>query len=275
MQLKQLLNDPIKQFTIFLSIFSAAALGYNFSVELLVHLALTLGFSLVLYALYSWISEKHKNVWDTVVTGLLLFLLLRAGTTFSEALYPLLATFIAITLKFFIEFRGSPIVNPAVGGLLLMAGIVAFIPGMSQPIISWWGASFGALSIGVSVSFLLMTVWVLGGFYVWKKWWIFSSFLVAYFLLTYLFFGSYSGDLESLKFALTSSTVYFMASIMLPEPKTSPFLPWKQVVFGAIAAVAYFGFAFLGVPYFELFAIIVANLFNASFRLKPAPKPVV
>jgi len=264
MQFKQLLREPIKQFTLFLSIFSAAALAYNFSVELLLHLALTLGFSLVLYAVYSWVSEKHKNVWDTVITGLLLFLLLRAGSTLSDALFPLLATFIAITLKFFIEFRGSPIVNPAVGGLLLMAGIVAFIPGMDQPIISWWGASFGALPLGVSVSFLLMAVWILGGFYVWRKWWIFFSFLMVHAVLLLL----RSGDFASLQYAFTDSTIYFMASIMLPEPKTSPFRPWKQGVFGGLAAVAYNAFVTLGVPYFELFAIIVANLANVAMNLR-------
>ncbi len=258
--------DPIRRFALFLVIFSGFALGYNFSNAVLLHLAATLGFGLVLYWLYSRLSAKRKNVWDTVITTLIIFLLLHYG---DNLLYPLLATFFAITLKFFIEWKDSPVVNPAAGALLLTAGVLALIPGIDQPFISWWGTTFWALPWGVSVSFLLMALWILGGFYVWRKWAIFAGFLGVYFLILFglmLFFGS--ADKESMHFVLTDSTIYFLAAIMLPEPKTSPALPWKQGVYGVIAALVYSVLAIAAVPNYALFALVAANLFNAGFRLR-------
>jgi hypothetical protein len=261
--------DPIKRFALFLMVFAGVATGYNWSTTILLHLAATLGFGLMLYALYTRFFSKHKNVWDTVITCLIIFLLLHPGDTLMSFIFPLLAVFIAETIKFFIEWKSSPIINPAAGGILLMAGIMALFG--SAPFVSWWGASFWSLPIGpgISVSLLLMLVWIVGGFYVWRKWPLFFSFLIAYGALQYLR-GMY-GLSELIPFYL-DSTIYFLAAIMLTEPKTSPFLPWKQVAYGALAALIYVTLLHFGVPYAELFAIVGANLFNAALKWTPTPK---
>ena len=259
--------DPIKRFCLFLTIFTGVAVGYNWSSDVMLHLAATLGFGLVLYTFYTWISSKHKNVWDTVISCEIIFLLLHYGTGLSSLAYPLMAVFIAETLKFFIEWKSSPIVNPSAAALLLTAGAAALI-GWELPFVSWWGASYWALPFGLSVSLILIALWVLGGFYVWRKFPILLSFLVAQLVFLYV----RTGDLESIQFIYLDSFIYFFASIMLPEPKTSPFLPWKQVAYGVLAAVIFNGLAYAGVPYSELFAIVGANLFNAGLKWKPAPK---
>lgn len=259
--------DPIKRFCLFLTIFTGVAVGYNWSSDVMLHLAATLGFGLVLYTFYTWISSKHKNVWDTVISCEIIFLLLHYGTGLSALAYPLMAVFIAETLKFFIEWKSSPVVNPAAAGLLLTAGAAALI-GWELPFVSWWGASYWALPIGVSVSLILMAVWIVGGFNVWRKWSLFFSFLLAY--------GAFEAirglSLADLQFTFLDSTVYFIAAVMLPEPKTSPFLPWKQVVYGVLAAALCSGLVYLDVPYAALFAIVAANLFNAGLKWKPSPK---
>ncbi len=259
--------DPIKRFALFLTIFSGFALGYNWSTDVLVHLASTVGFALVLFALYSKVSSKHKNVWDSLITGEIIFLLMHYGEGLSAVIYPMIAVFIAETLKFFIEWKSSPIVNPAAAGLLLTAGLSAII-GWELPFVSWWGASFWVLPIGVSVSLILIAIWVLGGFHVWRKWPIFFSFLLVSAIVLYL----RTKDPSALSFTYLDSTIYFFAAIMLPEPKTSPFLPWKQVVYGALAALLLNGLGAYGVPYAELFALIGANLLNAGFKWKTGPK---
>ena len=259
--------DPIKRFCLFLTIFTGAAVGYNWSSDVLLHLAATLGFSLVLYTFYTWISSKHKNVWDTVITAEIIFLLLHPGNLSVALAFPLMAVFIAETLKFFIEWKGSPIVNPAAAGLLLTAGAAALM-GWQLPFVSWWGASFWALPIGVSVSLILMVLWIVAGFNVWRKWPIFLSFLLAFALLQ-LADGVSAADL---KFMYLDSTVYFVAAVMLPEPKTSPFLPWKQVVYGVFAAALLFGLYYAQIPYAALFAIVGANLLNAGLKWKPTPR---
>lgn len=262
--------DPIKKCTLFLAIFLGTAIAYNRSLETLLHLGIILAFGLALYALFTKLSGKRKNVWDTAITCLLICLVLHYGTSSLEMFfYPLLATAIAITIKFFVDWKGSPIVNPAAAGILISAGIgVAF--GMELPFVSWWGASFWSLPIGVPASLLLLAVWIFGGFAVWRKWPIFMSFLLVYAGLYFLRVGA-----EGLQFTYTDSFIYFFASVMLPEPKTSPFLPWKQVAYGSLAAITMAGFSQLGIFAPELFAILAANLLNAGFKWKPTPRPAV
>lgn len=277
--------DPIRRFAFFLIVFAATALGYNLYIQpeaavlLFIHLACTLGFGLILFALYSRLSSKHKNIWDTVITCLILFLVLHyeavhefiPGFRFSDIAYPLIATFFALTLKFFVEFRASPVVNPTAGSLLLMAAAAAFIPGLEKPFISWWGASFWILPFEVPVSLFLIAIWILGGLHVWKKWPILISFLAAHALFLFL----RTSSLETLSFTFLDSTIYFLAGVMLVEPKTSPLLAWKQVAYGVLAAVILNAFAYWNLPHYELFAIVGANLFNAGLKWKPAPKPAM
>jgi len=259
--------DPIKRFCLFLSIFTAGAVAYNWSTDVLMHLAATLGFGLVLYTFYTWISSKHKNVWDTVISCEIIFLLLHPANLLAALAFPVMAVFIAETLKFFVEWKSSPIVNPSAAGLLLTAGAAALM-GWQLPFVSWWGASYFVLPFGVSLSLILVALWVVGGFYVWKKWPVLVSFLLAFGLFQFI----RGLEVASLQSIALDSTVYFIAAIMLPEPKTSPFLPWKQVAYGVIAAGLCVGLSYLQVPYAELFGIVGANLFNAGLKWKPSPK---
>lgn len=244
------------------------AIAYNKSIEPLQHLGLTLGFGLALYALFSKISGKRKNIWDTVISCLLIFLILHYGTSMEAIFYPLFATFTALLIKFFIDWKGSPILNPAAAAIVISAGIgLSF--GLDLPFVSWWGASFWNLQIGVPVSLLLLAVWVFGGLHVWRKFPILISFLLVYAVLQFLRLGH-----EAVQFIYTDSFIYFFAAIMLPEPKTSPFLPWKQAVYGSLAAFVMAGFAQLGIFAPELFAILAANLLHAAFKWKPPLKTI-
>ena len=102
---------------------------------------------------------KEKR-WDTVITTLIIFLLLHYG---DNLLYPLLATFLPSPLNFLLNGKTLQWSTPR-QGLCFTAGVLALIPGIDQPFISWWGTTFWALPWGVSVSFLLMALWILGDF---------------------------------------------------------------------------------------------------------------
>lgn len=252
--------DPIHRAAYFMIAFATVVLATHFSADVLLHLAATLGACLVLYTIFTRVSAKHKNIWDTVITGLILFLVLHYGNTFGDLIFPLAASFIAMFIKFFVEYKGSPIINPVAGGLLLSALLLAFVPGLSHPFVSWWGASFSGY-----LSLALMAVWIVGGLDQWKKWNIVLSFLVAHALLLLL-----RGEgLAGLQFTFTDSMIYFYATIMLVEPKTSPFLPKQQLAYGAIAALLYNLLAFAGAPYFELFALVGANLSRVVMMQMP------
>lgn len=252
--------DPIKRCALFLILFAGGALAFNFSNQVLLHLVATLGWGLILYVFYSWTSNKHKNIWDTVITSLILFLVLHYGAGLSDLIFPLTATFIAITLKFFVEYKGFPVVNPAGAGLILTALILAFIPGLEHPFVSWWGASYQGY-----VSLALIALWMIGGLYQWRKWRTVLSF-VCVFVLGLLAQGE---GLEAIRFVLTDSTLYFFATLMLVEPKTSPFLPKEQVAYGALAAILLSALSFGSAPYPELFALITVNLVFFGHRIRP------
>jgi hypothetical protein len=251
--------DPIKRCALFMMVFTGTASLFKFSPQMALHLATTVGWGLMLYVFYSWVSDKRKNLWDTVITSAIIALLLHDSMGATAFVYPLLATFIAITQKFFIEFKNSPVINPVAFALLLTALITAFIPGMEKPFVSWWGTAFqGYLSLG------LMGLWMVFGLHQWKKWPAVVSFLVAYLSLLLVRGQGW----ESLQFALTDSTLYFFATIMLVEPKTAPFRPKEQVAYGLFTAGLLSALIHWGAPYPQLFALAGANLIYFVHRIR-------
>ncbi len=250
--------DPTKLLVVLLTLLSGFGIAFNFSGEILLHLLATLGFALVLYWFYSYFSSKHKSIWDTIITALIIFLVLHYGAGV-ELLYPLVATFVAITWKFFFEYKGSPIVNPSAGAILIAAAVIPLFGNVDTAFVSWWGTSFAA-----PLTMILIIPWTIYGSYKWKKLPIVATFLLVH-LLVMVFRGEGGSLIES---TFADSTIYFLASVMLIEPKTSPTKTQQQVYYGIVAALFYNIFLQYGVPYFGLFAIAAANLANILLRPK-------
>lgn len=244
--------NPLQQFTFFLAVYSGFALWFNFGEDVLWHLAATLGFALVLFYALSAVSKKKKVIWNTVATALIIFLILNFGQTLSDLWYPLAAVFIAVTYKFFFEYKGKPVINPAVFALLLLTSIAGVIPGAEPVFVSWWGASFAE-----PLAVILLLVWVLTGLNVWRKWPIFLSFVIPYAVFTYFYEG-----IDFTKFIFTTGTVYFLVSVMLVEPKTSPISVRNQIVAGIFTAIVYSALSYFKIGASELIAIAAMNLLN-------------
>ncbi len=252
--------DPIKRLAFFLIMMACIASYFQLGMPLLWHALASIGFGAFLHTLYTLASKKPKNTANMLITVLLIFLLLHP--TIENIPLTLLATFFAITIKFFVSWKGSPIVNPTVAGLLMATGsILAFnaISGATHalPFVSWWGTDFqGYLSLG------LLALWVLGGLNIWRKWWLIGVFLLAMALFMLL----RGLPLETLQYAFTHSTLYFLATVMLVDPKTSPMTRKTQIVYALVAALSYNLYSHFGISYFELFAIATANLSWAAMR---------
>lgn len=118
------------------------------------------------------------------------------------------ASVIAIASKHIIKWKGRNVFNPAAFGIIL----AAFIFGTDT---SWW----------ISVSFLSL----LGFLVVFKLGRLRTSlaFLAAYFVLVY----------ATTQQILPDMTAIFFATIMLIEPKTSPYTKKGMIVFGIVAAL--------------------------------------
>ncbi len=250
--------DPTKFFAGILIIMSVLAIGFNFHKHSLLHFIATLGLGLILYAVYGALSGKRKNLWNTVITCLIIFFLLDYGSGNMDMFYSLFATFIAMTMKFFLDWKGSPVINPAVAGLLLTVGLAAIIPNADSVFISWWGASFQGW-----ISLVVVALWMVIGIKKWSKWPAVLSFLIAHAAILIL----RGMERETLEFIFSDSTIYFMASFMLIEPKTSPIAKKEQIVFGLIAALTLNFFMQAGLSYGELFAIGFANVSFALMRI--------
>lgn len=244
--------DPTKSLVAILATMSVLVTAFNFSSAVLMHLCATVGFALVLYWAYENFSSKTKSIWNTLITAMIIFLVLNHGgvtVQLQNIIYPMIAVFIAETQKFFVEVKGSPIINPAVTGLLLMAALVSLF-GFEPPFISWWGANFEGW-----VAFSLIGLWMLIGLKKWNKWPM---------VLTFLFVHAAGmlviGESEAISFIFRDSTIYFMAAIMLVEPKTSPVLKHQQLLYGAFVAIAYTAALHVSFPYAALVALALGDL---------------
>lgn len=257
--------NPTQQIILVLGLISLGAILANPGWPVLIHLLSTLGFSLILFAILKAITKKPQSIYNSAITGLIIFLVLHYSFDSNfQIYYSLGATFIAILSKFFLKYRGSSIFNPTALGILIVFLITKLIPNLDPVFISWWGTAYKTgLSLGGETSFLfpsalfLMIIWIIFGLNKWRKWPIFLSFLIAHFLLMLL----RQQDMSIIRFIFTDATIYFFAAIMLIDPKTSPILKKQQILFGLLAAITYNAFAHFGFTHPELIAILIANLY--------------
>lgn len=249
--------NPINQLAIFLSLYAALAIAFDFKIAKLIHLGLTTGFGLFLYVLFSRISTQKKNLQNTFITTLIIFLILHyptSETNYLEYLGPLLATFTAIFSKFFLEKNTAPIFNPAVFGILISAALMRTFTGENTLFTSWWGTNFQDY-----ISLSLIALWIFTGPHRWRKLPALATFLLTYGTVLYAF----QQNTTSLKFIFTDATIYFLAAIMLIDPKTSPIKPSQQIIFATIAALSYNLLKYFNIPfpYEQFLAIAIANFY--------------
>lgn len=251
--------NPTQQVVLVLALITAGSIFKNFNTAVLLHLAVTLGFALALFGLLVLITKKQKNIWNTIISALIICLLLHHGSL----PVAITATTIAIFAKFFLEYKGLSIINPTVLGLL----IASFI--FDSTLISWWGASYQfqltlpSMTLHLNFPLFILLIWILFGLQNWRKLPLLLTFLPLHLIALFI----RQQELSTIKFVFTDATIYFLAAIMLVDPKSSPLLPRQQIIFAIIAALAYNLLAKFNIPNFELYAILVANLYFTGTRL--------
>lgn len=251
--------NPTQQIALLLGLYTIGAVLVNLRTQVFLHLLATLGFSLILFGIFTAISKKKKNIWNTVISALIIFLVLHYGPGTQDLVYPLIATFITVFSKFFLEIKGLPIINPVVLGLLITYLLGRLIPALGSPFISWWGTSYQGFFSGYSVpiALILIVIWIVLGLGKWRKYPLLMTFLISHALLVF----ARTSELSFVKFTFSDATIYFFAAIMLVEPKSSPIPKPQQFIYGVIAASAYNLLAHFNVTHFDLIAIAIANLY--------------
>ena len=145
------------------------------------------------------------------ITGLIIGLIGQFG---ESALTLSIIGVLSMSIKFFIKWQGRHIFNPAAAGIL--AGMLIF---NSQP--SWWSGG------GSILPFL---IWIPIFLYKFKRWAPMVGFLVPLII--------FSGIR-----ILASSSLLFFLSVMLIEPKTSPYEVKNGLIYGVIVGLGYILFS--------------------------------
>lgn len=140
-----------------------------------------------------------------IVSGLIIGLLVH------DSQIAILTSILAMASKNFLRIGDSHIFNPAAAGLFT----AHFIFGES---VSWWAVSWQQGFIPILI---LLTPALISAFYM-KRWRIILLFLIIYALINKTYFDP---------------TVIFFATVMLPEPKTSPNNTLQQIAFGGLIAI--------------------------------------
>lgn len=255
--------NPTQQITFVLTLLALGAIVSNFSTQIFIYMAATLGFGLILFYALQKITKQNKNIYNTIISCLIIFLVLHYGMKPSDALAAMLVTFVVLISKFFLEWKGSPIFNPVVLGLFVLEILTFLIPSFQASFISWWGASYSLWPGPITFTLILMAIWIVFCFKSWRKWAVAISYLLGTLVLTMIFYKSVEAYplTLALKGMFLDSTIYFFTFIMLSEPRTSPILKKHQIVYGLLAAIISTIGALTNFPTSILLAILIPNLY--------------
>ncbi len=111
--------------------------------------------------------------------------------------------------------------------------------------------------------FLISISWFIGGFYLWFRkiadWRLSISFLISYFIFSYLFLSSFSGQILNTR--LFIGATFFCACYIITDPTTAPSSVKGRVVYAIlIAFVAVIIKRYSQMPDSIAFAVLIGNL---------------
>ncbi len=257
-------KNPLLLFTIGLLLFVLGALLYNFRPTVFVLLGSVFwGGGMGYLILKKWQPKSGHLPSNTLVSVLITFVLLNPALKIGvePILWGVLAGLLVVLAKSGPTFKRQLIFNPAALGLLVLSGLLTLIYGseaLLPTFVSWWGTDYA----GVYSLIILLPLIVYGALKFRK------IYLVGAFLLFNAMYLFWQEGLEGLVYPYTTGMLYFLAGVMLLEPKTSPSQrPW-QIGAAFMAFLTYRYIGSLGFNNVELWAIIAVNFVHLLSRLR-------
>lgn len=244
---------------------------YLWAIALLTLLAVVSGYTLHLFPwalisavasavvadiLISRFHHKHKLriPFSAIITGLIVGSVAPHNAPVALAV---LASLVAILAKNFVRVRRVNVFNPAALGLIVALALFS----MGD---EWWAAgSFNVYGVAISLAPILIV-----SAYQARRLTASLSFAIASVGIAIAANLGYLSSLGGVA-ALLFSANYYMAFIMVAEPKTSPHKRLPQAVFGAGVAVGIAVFAMAGAPYPSLLALLIGNIAYTGYRIRP------
>jgi hypothetical protein len=236
------IKNKVLQFFIFLQILSILGLLTNIQEKNVIINFISINLISIGYLGFAKVILKDRfiNPFNSYISALILFLIIHVFSDDSLFFIPFILV-TTILVNRLIRFTNQPIFNPIALGIFILYFIfyILFALGFIQSniFISWWSASL-VRGVEISVFSIVVTIFLLVAFlYFGIK---FNK--IYYSLITIIIFliiqFALFHDLYRL-LGLISGNLFFLAFIMLSEPKTSPTKKKTQIVFGLIAGILY------------------------------------
>ncbi len=203
---------------------------------------------------YSRIWKVPSNNESWLITALILFLILPAPKTISEAAAIVLAASISSVSKYVVTWHGKHIFNPA-------ALAAAFLGFTSLLTTTWW--------IGSTIFWPFTLLFGLAVVRKIRRYSLVLTFVVITLAVQLALLVWHQRDVSSgLQHALLTSPLIFLASIMLTEPATMPPRRAQQIIFAAGIAVLYVTAWKIGPVYiYPEVALLLGNIY--AFVVSP------
>lgn len=252
-------------FLYFLIIYSVCAAIFSGNILVMAYLLYLVIFNYLTFLFFRLITKKNKIYTNSLITVLILFLVYHYNSSFIGILAISLGILAIHFYKNFLYIKNQPWLNPAVVGILSVEFInwlfinTFKITASQLSFTSWWGADFGQYA-----SLVLIAIWAITGLYKWRKHKIFLIFLITtLFLYSIIYLPN---NYQSLLYIFSSSTIYFFASIMLVEPKTTPIKDIHQIIYAVLAGIMFVGLSYYGINNSEIITLLIVNLFNQTIK---------
>jgi glycine betaine catabolism B len=205
------------------------------------------------------------NMESSLITSLILFLIMQPANSAVSGLTLALAGVVSSASKFIIAWKGKHIFNPAAftAALMNLTGL--------QPTIWWVGGTLFAPFTFILGLAVVRKV---------RRFPLFLTFVGTTLIVQYVVFVSAHQSLATgMKYALISSPLIFLSTIMLLEPATMPPRRNLQMVFGALVAVLYVTVWQVGpLTIYPEVALLIGNVFaylvSPKFRVRLVLKEV-
>jgi len=215
----------------------------GFSSTEFTHLLLILGFGMACFFILRILTGNKKSYKNSLITCLILYLLIDPIGTTIDFDFPtitlLIIVAVAFSLRFLLEVGGRSAFNPAVLAIFIGLLFAQFLPQM-QLTLDMTRLEFNQLfsvgGIGISLTALLFAIWIFWGLPKWGRVFTLVSFFLVAGLIAY-FQGRAAGVTELFT---EGPFLYFFASFLLTDQKTSPDDHLLQWAYGGVVAVLIF-----------------------------------
>lgn len=254
-------ENPFKVFTVGLILFCLGAIAYNWRLPVWALVASVTVGSLMGYFILKKLQPRGHLMTNTIVTFLIALMLINPALdlTLEALLWGVLGGLLVILAKLGPNFKKTLIFNPAALGLLVWSFLLFLVYGgeaMLPLFVSWWGADYAS-----PYPLLLLIPLILYAGFKFRK-----QYLLLTFLIVNALWIAFNSGVAELVYPYTSGMIYFMAGVMLIEPKSSPTNKFWQIGAGIVAVGTYRLIGNLGFTNVELWAIIAVNLVNLLSR---------